>query len=255
MNALLGAAYLPMGALPMTSVVTTVRYGSRPRAMIRHRGSGIPAEVPLAGISRYIAQASTERSELQVSSVELEVPAEILRLSFEFADTPGVGSAIELNTAVTARFLPQADAVIFVTGFDSPLTEAEAGFLADELRHGGKLFLVINKLDLVSARDATEVTEFVRRWLGEHSAGRRSQLFTLSALDGLEASVQDDGERLARSGILSFRAALTEFLTTEKSRTSLRNVTAQAAGLILGQQRDLRLGGRQPGPADRVSRL
>lgn len=31
MNALLGGAYLPMGALPMTSVITTVRYGSRPR--------------------------------------------------------------------------------------------------------------------------------------------------------------------------------------------------------------------------------
>jgi len=30
MNALPGAAYLPVGALAMTSVVTTVRYGSRP---------------------------------------------------------------------------------------------------------------------------------------------------------------------------------------------------------------------------------
>ena len=28
MNALLGGAYLPMGALPMTSVITTVRYGA-----------------------------------------------------------------------------------------------------------------------------------------------------------------------------------------------------------------------------------
>jgi hypothetical protein len=30
MNALLGGAYLPMGALPMTSVITTVRYGTKP---------------------------------------------------------------------------------------------------------------------------------------------------------------------------------------------------------------------------------
>lgn len=39
MNALLGAAYLPMGALPMTSAVTSVRYGSRLRATVRRRGS------------------------------------------------------------------------------------------------------------------------------------------------------------------------------------------------------------------------
>jgi hypothetical protein len=31
MNALLGGPYLPMGALPMTSVITRVRYGSRRR--------------------------------------------------------------------------------------------------------------------------------------------------------------------------------------------------------------------------------
>ena len=47
LNALLGAAYLPMGALPMTSVVTTVRYGSRPRATVRRRGSPLPVDAPL----------------------------------------------------------------------------------------------------------------------------------------------------------------------------------------------------------------
>jgi septin family protein len=107
MNALLGVAYLPMGALPMTSVVTTVRYGSRTRAMIRRHGSPLAVEVSLAEVARFVAQAGTERSELQVTSVEVEVPAEILRLGFEFADTPGIGSAIEVNAATTARFLPQ----------------------------------------------------------------------------------------------------------------------------------------------------
>jgi predicted GTPase len=37
MNALLGSPYLPMGALPMTSVITRVRYGSHPKAIVRRR--------------------------------------------------------------------------------------------------------------------------------------------------------------------------------------------------------------------------
>jgi GTPase SAR1 family protein len=49
MNALLGEAYLPMGALPMTSVITTVRYGTRPKAMIRRHQSALPVEVPRSG--------------------------------------------------------------------------------------------------------------------------------------------------------------------------------------------------------------
>ena len=51
MNALLGGAYLPMGAVPMTSVITTVRYGSRPRAIVRRRASGLGTEVPLPQVT------------------------------------------------------------------------------------------------------------------------------------------------------------------------------------------------------------
>jgi Dynamin family len=102
MNALLGGPYLPMGALPMTSVITTVRYGSRPKAIVRRRASGLGAEVPLAQVAAYIAQASATRAEQQVVSAEVEVPAEILRLGFEFIDTPGVGSAIEIAGRIEA---------------------------------------------------------------------------------------------------------------------------------------------------------
>jgi len=242
LNALLGAPYLPMGALPMTSVVTTVRYGSRPRATVRRRGSPLPVEAPLTEVARFVAQASAERAELQVSSVEVEVPAEILRLGFEFADTPGIGSAIEVNTAATARFLPHADAVIVVTGFDSPLTQAETDFLTHMGEHAGKLFVVINKRDLISERDAAEVTGYVQQWLRNHLPLGEPQVFGLSALEALQASLQGDHERMAASGVLALRAALAEFLTTGKAKTYLQNVAARAADLVAGQGRDLRLG-------------
>jgi ethanolamine utilization protein EutP (predicted NTPase) len=242
MNALLGGAYLPMGALPMTSVITTVRFGSRPRAIVHRRGSPLPVEVPLAEVADFITQASTRRAELQVLLVQVEIPAEILRLGFEFVDTPGVGSAIEMNTATTRQFLPEADAVIFVTGFDSPLTETEAGFLADATRHAGRLFLVLNKRDLVSDRDAAQAAEFVRRRVREDLAIGESRLFALSALEALEAVVQGDRGRLSGSGLPQLRATLDEFLTTGKTRVILGNIADRAAGLVSGQRRDLRLG-------------
>jgi len=110
MNALLGGAYLPIEALPMTSVITTVRYGTRPRAMIRCHQAALPVEVPLAQVADYVAASSLRRAEMRVADVEVEVPAEILRLGFEFIDTPGIGSSLTANTAATRRFLPHADA-------------------------------------------------------------------------------------------------------------------------------------------------
>jgi ethanolamine utilization protein EutP (predicted NTPase) len=242
MNALLGGAYLPMGALPMTSVITTVRFGSRPRAFVHRRASPLPVEVPLAEVADFVTQASTRRAELQVVSVQVEVPAEILRLGFEFVDTSGVGSAIEINTATTRQFLPEADAVIFVTGFDSPLTEAEAGFLADAARHAGQLFLVLNKRDLVSDRDAAEAAEFVRRRVREDLGIGEPRLFALSALEALEAVVQGNPGRLSGSGLPQLRATLDDFLTTGKTRVILGNIADRAAGLVASQRRDLRLG-------------
>ena len=246
MNALLGGAYLPMGALPMTSVITTVRFGSRPRAIVHRRASPLPVEVPLAEVAGFVAQASARRTELQVVSVQVDVPAEILRLGFELVDTPGVGSAIEINTATTRQFLPEADAVIFVTGFDSPLTEAEAGFLADAASHAGRLFLVLNKRDLVSGRDATEVAEFVRRRLRDDLGIGEPRLFGLSALEALEAVVQGDRGRLSGSGLPQLRATLDEFLTTGKTQVFLGNIAGRAARLVSGQRRDLRLGRLRP---------
>jgi ethanolamine utilization protein EutP (predicted NTPase) len=253
MNALLGDAWLPMGALPMTSVITTVRYGSRSRALVRTRNAGFPVEVPVTEVARFVARHSAERAQLEVASVEVEIPAEFLRAGFEFVDTPGVGSANAASTAATLRFLPQADAVVFVTGFDSPLTQAEADFLTMAARHAGKLFLVMNKRDLVTERDAAEVTVFVQRWAREHVQLADPHLFALSALSALEAAVQADSRQRKASGIAPLEAALTQFLAAEQGRVMLRNVAAAAAGLVARQQRDLRIGQRDRSAEDAAS--
>ena len=248
MNALLGSAYLPMGALPMTSVVTTVRYGTRARALVRSHARALPVEVPVAEVARFVARASAERTRMQVASVEVEIPAELLRLGFEFVDTPGVGSAIAANTAATLDYLPEADAVVFVTGFDSALTSAEADFLTTAAGQAGRLFVVINKRDLVGDADAAEVTGYVQRWARD-SLPAEPPVFGISALQALDSAIAGSPGPAPAGGIGPLRDALTRFLTAEQGRVALSNVAAAAAGLVARQQRDLRAGQRTAGPA------
>ena len=241
MNALLGRPCLPMGALPMTSVVTTVRYGTRARALVRSHAAALPVEVPVTEVARFVSRASTERTRMQVASVEVEIPAELLRLGFEFVDTPGVGSAFAANTAATLRYLPQADAVVFVTGFDSALTTAEADFLTSAAEQGGKLFVVINKRDLVTGSDAADVTGYVGHWTRDHLRGE-PPVFGISALLALDGAMTGNPRLLAASGIGPLRDALTRFLTAERGRVALGNVTAATAVLVERQQQDLQAG-------------
>lgn len=251
MNALLGEAYLPTGALPTTSVVTTVRYGTRPRALIRSHAAGLPVEVPVSEVARFVARASPERTRMQVTSVDVEIPAELLRLGFEFVDTPGVGSAIAANTAATLRYLPSADAVVFVTGFDSALTRAEADFLTSAAGQAGKLFLVINKRDLVGDAEAADVTSFMQDWV-RASLPAGPPVFAISALHALHAAIAGDRAPVQDGGTGPLRAALIRFLTAEQGRVALGDVAAGAAALVGRQQRDLRAGqlsrGGDPAP-------
>jgi hypothetical protein len=132
--------------------------------------------------------------------------------------------------------------VIFVTGFDSALTAAEIEFLGEVDRHVGKLFLVINKRDLVSGQAAEEVMGFVRRRLHDDLHLDDIRTFALSALQALQARTGADDERLAASGLPALEAALVQFLTTEKATLFLHTIAARAEKLVASQRRDLRLG-------------
>ena len=240
MNAILGGAYLPTGALPMTSVVTRVRYGSRPRAFVYRGGRSLPIETSLDELIRFVAQSSQEREEQRVVSVEVEVPAEILRLGFVFIDTPGIGSAIAANTATTESFLPEADAVIFVTSVDAPLSEAEVDFLSKVRSQVGKLFLVLNKLDLVSAPEAEGIVRYVQQRL-DGGAEEEPRVFAISARLALEARVAGDSAGLASSGLPGLEQTLLRFLTTEKMRVLLLQVAGHAYRLLARQRLELEL--------------
>jgi len=77
---------------------------------------------------------------------------------------------------------------VFVTGFDSALTGAEADFLTAAAGHADKLFLVINKRDLVSAADAAEVTGYVQAWAQKNLRLAEPPVFGISALRALDRS-------------------------------------------------------------------
>ncbi len=242
MNAILGSAYLPTGALPMTSVITHVSYGSRPRVTVRRRSGHLPIETSLEDLVRFVAQSSAEREELQVASAEVQLPVEILRLGFSFIDTPGIGSAVAANTAITKRFLPEADAVIFVTSFDAPLSGSELEFLAEIRRHIAEVFLVVNKLDLVTEREADEIVGFVHARLAEQPGGAPPRVFSLSARRALEAKTTASSVDLAEGGLRELEQSLLQLLTTEKARSLLHRICDRADGLLTRQRLELELG-------------
>jgi len=232
MNAVLGMDRLPTGVLPLTSVITTVRYGDRECVLVRRRGSSLAQEVPLARLEEYVTEKGNPGNRKQVVLAEVRLPSEVLRLGFHFIDTPGVGSAIPANAATTHEFLPEADAVVFVTGFESTMNEGELAFLRTVARHVHKIFFVVNKLDLVSAEDGEAVLATVRQTVAAELGAGQPRVFAVSAREGLEAKLAGNREMLARSGLPKLESALTQFLTSERARVALLRCMERTIALL-----------------------
>jgi predicted GTPase len=149
MNAMLGRALLPTGMRPLTSVITSVCYGSRDGIEAYFRNASLPARGRVEQIADYATEEGNPANEKEVTLVQVRASIELLRQGFHFVDTPGIGSDIAANTATTERYLPEADAVIFVTSFDSPMQAEEVDFLGRVRRYSNNIFYVVNKLDLV----------------------------------------------------------------------------------------------------------
>jgi len=236
MNAVIGMDRLPTGILPLTSVVTTVRYGDHEAVLIRTRGSSLTQEIPLERLEEYVTEKGNPGNRKHVEVAEVLLPSEVLRLGFHFIDTPGVGSSIKENTAATYQFLPQADAVVFVTGFESAMNEGEVGFLRNVGTHVRKIFVAVNKLDLVSPKESDEVLDSVRRVVSMALGASEPRVFPVSARFGLEAKLSGDRDMLSRSGLPELESALTRFLTSEREQTSLLRCIERAAALLMPER-------------------
>ncbi len=223
-NALLGAAHLPTGILPRTSVITTVRYGSRTQVVLNFAGSRLRQPVPLSRLPEYVTQQSNPGNVKGVECAEIELPAELLRRGLFFVDSPGLGSAIAANTQTTERFFPEADAFVLITSYESPLSEEEVRALR-RIREAGKaLFIAVNKQDTAGMEERSQVLEYVQIRLSEFSFPQEPKIFSISAREGLEGKLIHNADLEARSGIPQFEEELLRFLTEERAEAFVQNM-------------------------------
>jgi len=133
-NVLLGHDALEEGVTPTTSRITVVRHGA-------------------------LAQAPSLTEE---GVAIVTAPVELLR-DLHLVDTPGTNAVLRHHEALTQRFVPRADLVLFLTSADRPFTESERAFLERIRTWGKKVVLIVNKADLLETdTERNTVIDFVR---------------------------------------------------------------------------------------------
>jgi GTP-binding protein EngB required for normal cell division len=232
MNAVIGRDLLPTGLLPLTSVITTLCYGPNERVVLLRKESSWEQKVPLAQLADSITERGNPGNEKGLLEARVELPVPFLRRGLYFIDTPGIGSARHENTTTTYAFLPQMAAVIFVTSVEAPLSEAEESFLLDVQGQVRRLFIVVNKLDLLAETEREEVLGYIRAHVEQLLGTGAAHLYPLSAREGLTAKLRHDGGGLSQSGLAPFEQQLAAFLAEEQGRAFLVSILDRALRLF-----------------------
>jgi ribosome biogenesis GTPase A len=224
-NALMGAEILPTGVLPVTAVITEIKYGVVPEAVILY-STGAREQVDPGTLADYITESGNPGNKKQVASVELAYPSPFLESGIMLIDTPGIGSTHAHNTRTTEGYLEQVDAGIVVLSVDPPITEVESHFIRNVKEEIPQLFFVLNKVDAASADEVSHISGFLEEELSRLQIVS-PEIFRLSARRALEARGKP-GAAATSSGIEIFEQRLRTFLLEEKDRVLVHSVALDA---------------------------
>ena len=194
-NALLGTNLLPMNVLPETATINAIMYEEKPRLCVVQRdGTHIQGDVSREFLQQYSAREEENAAD-NVSYIKIGYPCDMLKDRVVLVDTPGVSDINEQRSEVTYRFLPKANAVIFVLDANSPLKKTEKEFIEEKLLPLGinNILFVLNKYDAVDEEEEEDFLPTVRNRLfkmdEENARLRDISIIPFSAkwaLDGLE---------------------------------------------------------------------
>lgn len=195
-NGLFGRAICKTNVLPETATVQRFRYGKE------------------------------ERDEMMADSLEERYRNLEFLQDFNVVDTPGTNSVEKGHQAITERFLPEADLVLFIFPVSNPWGAATWDFVSkfpDELK--GRLALVLQQKDQRSDADIAVMVEHMKA-LAVHKIGEAPEVFPVSGLQSFEAKrTEPFRNRLWQE---SGYPALEEFVSRIVSRSPSRRKVLRA---------------------------
>ena len=205
LNAILGEAVLPVGVVPVTSVVTIVRHGLRRSARIR-LSSGAWEDIDPRSLSVFVSEEENPKNEKSVLLAEVFLSHPLLSTGLCLVDTPGLGSVFEANTAVTRSFIPHIDTALVVLGADPPISGEERALVETVSTTVSRLLFVLNKADRLTETERREARRFTEKVLAETLRKPIGPILEVSAIESLGAghatrelpTLYESLERLAR---------------------------------------------------------
>jgi len=167
LNCLIRRELLPVGVIPVTSVITEIGYGPRERAWVQYAG-GVTEEIAVEAIAEFVDENLNPENRKKVAVVRVELPSLEEFRAIRFVDTPGLESVLAHNTDVSRDWLPNVGLAIVAVGVDPPLSQRDIELIRELNLYTPKITLLLTKADLLDERGLSQVENYVRKQLNRY---------------------------------------------------------------------------------------
>jgi GTP-binding protein EngB required for normal cell division len=164
LNHLLGRPLLPVGVIPVTSVVTEIQWGPVDHATVEF-SDGRHGDVRLEEIADYISEIANPENRKEVARVHVELTSMDRYRGIRFVDTPGLESVFEHNTDTSLEWLPNVGLALVAVGVDPPLSQHDIELIRNLSRYTPNISLLLTKVDVLDEAERVQVREFVQKQL------------------------------------------------------------------------------------------
>jgi GTPase SAR1 family protein len=218
-NALIGREILPTDVDVATCQVFRIRRAANEAYRIRFEDES-QREITLADLPRYGSQTMADVRGLPnlnqiIRWIEVDLPAHFLPEGVSLLDTPGLGSLYSAHAQITQRFVPFADAVIFVLDSSQPIIQPELDFIDKILSKTPHILFIQTKIDLQRRENWQALLRRNQEILQERFGNRLTdtRVWPISSTNLLKAAqAEDDDDYLRVSRYRQLAAVLQVFL-------------------------------------------
>ncbi|MEL6927168.1 MAG: dynamin family protein [Cyanobacteria bacterium J06600_6] len=248
LNALLGEQILPSDVNPCTAVLTVLRYGEQPQAVVYFKDERSAEYLDLETFKAQYTISPDEAKELEqanalafpeVEHAVIEYPLPLLAQGIEIVDSPGLNDT-EARNKLSLEYIYSCQAVLFMMRAVQPLTMGERRYLENYLKDRGlAIFFLLNGWDEIRkglvdldsqselAAAESKIRQVFQTNLAEYcqSEGQnlyQQRVFEISALNALRQRLKDPHADLSNTGFGEFTSTLEKFLNEERAATEFR---------------------------------
>ena len=217
-NALIGKNIVPTDIDIATSQVFHISNAPQPSFKIRYEDESTRSidvsELGLYGSQVVIdEQGMTEIDDI-IRWIEVEIPTQYLPDGVSILDTPGLGSLYSEHSQITKRFVPFADAVIYVLDSSQPLGQPDVEFISKILEITQDIFFVQTRIDQFRRSNWRTVQkrnqELLKEKFGDHLFS--NDVWPISSTNLFKAIETGDHDYLRVSKSEAMLEALEKFL-------------------------------------------